>query len=34
VNTAKQKKTMKIQVRAYDRAGNVRYASARTWYRR
>jgi hypothetical protein len=33
-NASKQKKTMKIQVRAYDRLGNVKYTSARTWYRR
>ncbi|MFI1992531.1 S8 family serine peptidase [Actinoplanes sp. NPDC020271] len=34
VNTAKQAKTMKIQIRAYDRLGNLRYTSARTWYRK
>ncbi|BCY04978.1 Ig-like domain-containing protein [Actinoplanes sp. L3-i22] len=34
VNTAKQSKTMKIQIRAYDKMGNVRYASTRTWYRK
>jgi subtilase family protein/Big-like domain-containing protein len=34
VNTAKQAKTMKVQVRAYDRVGNVRYTSTRTWYRK
>ena len=34
VNTAKVAKTMKVQVRAYDRLGNVRYTTARTWYRR
>jgi hypothetical protein len=34
VNTAKQKKTMKVQVRAYDKAGNLKSASTRTWYRR
>ena len=34
LNTAKQSKTMKIQIRAYDRAGNVKYTPSRTWYRR
>ena len=34
LNTAKQKKTMKVQVRAYDKLGNVKYTSARTWYRK
>ncbi|MEV6305776.1 S8 family serine peptidase [Actinoplanes sp. NPDC051861] len=34
VNTKKQKKTMKVQIRAYDRVGNVRYTTTRTWYRR
>ncbi|MCA2217411.1 Ig-like domain-containing protein [Jidongwangia harbinensis] len=34
LDTARQKKTMKVRVRAYDRAGNVRYTSSRTWYRR
>jgi len=34
VDTAKRKKTMKVQVRAYDRAGNVAYTTTRTWYRR
>ncbi|PRX16083.1 subtilisin family serine protease [Actinoplanes italicus] len=33
-NASKQKKTMKVQVRAYDRLGNVKYTSTRTWYRR
>jgi hypothetical protein len=34
VNASKQKKTMKVQVRAYDKLGNVKYTSTRTWYRR
>ncbi|WP_127544535.1 S8 family serine peptidase [Actinoplanes sp. OR16] len=34
VNTKKQKKTMKVRVRAYDKLGNVTYTSTRTWYRR
>ncbi len=34
VNTKKQKKTMKVQVRAYDKLGNVKYTSTRTWYRK
>ncbi|GIE91737.1 S8 family serine peptidase [Actinoplanes regularis] len=34
VNTARQAKTMKIQIRAYDKLGNVSYSSARTWYRK
>ncbi|MET8148361.1 S8 family serine peptidase [Actinoplanes sp. NPDC049668] len=34
VSTGKQKRTMKVQIRAYDRLGNVKYTSARTWYRR
>lgn len=34
VNTGRQSKTMKVQVRAYDRVGNVKYTSSRTWYRR
>ncbi|WP_433792879.1 S8 family serine peptidase [Actinoplanes sp. CA-252034] len=29
-----QKKTMKIQVRAYDKLGNVKYTTTRTWYRK
>jgi hypothetical protein len=33
VNTAKYGKTMKVQVRAYDKAGNVAATSSRTWYR-
>lgn len=32
LNTSKQKKTMKVQVRAYDRVGNVKYTSTRIWY--
>ncbi|MFI7547960.1 S8 family serine peptidase [Actinoplanes sp. NPDC049599] len=34
VNTSKRKKTMKVQIRAYDRVGNVKYTGTRTWYRR
>jgi hypothetical protein len=34
VNATKQKKTMKVQVRAYDKLGNVKYTSIRTWYRK
>lgn len=34
VNTAKQKKTMTVQVRAYDKAGNAAYTSKRTWRRK
>ncbi|GLY07253.1 S8 family serine peptidase [Actinoplanes sp. NBRC 101535] len=34
VNVAKQKKTMKVQVRAYDKLGNVKSTSTRTWYRK
>ncbi|WP_328464126.1 Ig-like domain-containing protein [Actinoplanes sp. NBC_00393] len=34
VNTAKQKKTMKVQVRAYDKLGNVTWTTTRTWYRK
>ncbi|GAA2652116.1 S8 family serine peptidase [Paractinoplanes durhamensis] len=34
VNTGKVAKTMKVQVRAYDRLGNVRSTSTRTWYRK
>ncbi|MBB3099693.1 hypothetical protein FHR83_007402 [Actinoplanes campanulatus] len=33
-NASKQKKTMKVQVRAYDKLGNVKYTSTRTWYRK
>ncbi|GID96705.1 hypothetical protein Adi01nite_61170 [Amorphoplanes digitatis] len=33
VQTWKHGKAMTVQVRAYDRAGNVRYAPARKWYR-
>jgi hypothetical protein len=33
VNTAKVAKTMKVQIRAYDKLGNVITTSARTWYR-
>jgi hypothetical protein len=33
VNTSKQKKTMTVRVRAYDKLGNVTYTSTRTWYR-
>jgi hypothetical protein len=33
VNTKKQKKTMKVRVRAYDKLGNVAYTSTRTWRR-
>ncbi|MEU8659713.1 Ig-like domain-containing protein [Actinoplanes philippinensis] len=33
-NASKQKKTMKVRVRAYDKLGNVEYTSTRTWYRR
>ena len=34
VNTAKLAKTMRVQIRAYDRLGNVRYAPGRIWYRK
>ena len=34
VNTRKQKKTMKVRVRAYDKAGNVTWTTTRTWYRK
>ncbi|MBG0560501.1 Ig-like domain-containing protein [Actinoplanes aureus] len=34
VNTAKRKKRMKVQVRAYDKLGNVTYTTIRTWYRK
>jgi hypothetical protein len=30
---ASQKKTMKVRVRAYDKAGNVAYVTTRTYYR-
>jgi subtilisin family serine protease len=30
---ASQKKTMKVRIRAYDKAGNVRYTTIRTYYR-
>ncbi|HWS31865.1 MAG TPA: S8 family serine peptidase [Actinoplanes sp.] len=30
---ASQKKTMKVRVRAYDKAGNVKYTAIRTYYR-
>jgi hypothetical protein len=33
-HASKQKKTMKVQVRAYDKLGNVKYTSSRTWYRK
>jgi hypothetical protein len=33
VNAGKWKKTMKVQVRAYDKVGNVKYTAGRTWYR-
>ncbi|GIF43792.1 S8 family serine peptidase [Actinoplanes xinjiangensis] len=33
-NASKSAKAMKVQVRAYDRLGNVRYTSTRTWYRK
>ncbi|WP_433828100.1 Ig-like domain-containing protein [Actinoplanes sp. CA-015351] len=34
VNTKKYGKTIKIQLRAYDKAGNVTTTSIRTWYRK
>ncbi|WP_412741121.1 S8 family serine peptidase [Krasilnikovia sp. MM14-A1259] len=34
VNTATQKKTMKVQVRAYDKLGNMKSSTTRTWYRK
>jgi hypothetical protein len=34
VNTKKTARTMKVQVRAYDKLGNVRSTSTRVWYRR
>ncbi|WP_433793112.1 Ig-like domain-containing protein [Actinoplanes sp. CA-252034] len=33
INTKKYGKKIKFQVRAYDRAGNARITTARTWYR-
>lgn len=33
VPTWKYGSTMRVQLRAYDRVGNVRYTTARTWYR-
>ena len=33
VATGAYGRTLSVRVRAYDRAGNVRYAPARTWYR-
>jgi hypothetical protein len=33
VNTRKYGKKFKVQLRAYDRAGNARITTARTWYR-
>ncbi|BBH65517.1 hypothetical protein ACTI_22020 [Actinoplanes sp. OR16] len=33
VNTKKQKKKMKVRVRAYDKLGNVTYTATRTWTR-
>lgn len=33
INTAKYGKKIKMQLRAYDRAGNVAYTTARTWHR-
>jgi hypothetical protein len=32
-SASKQKRTMKVQVRAYDRLGNARWTTTRTWYR-
>ncbi|MFF0377551.1 S8 family serine peptidase [Actinoplanes missouriensis] len=34
VNTKKQKKSMQVRVRAYDKLGNVTYTTTRTWYRK
>lgn len=34
INTARQPRRMLVKLRAYDRAGNVRYTTTRTWYRR
>ncbi|BEL08434.1 hypothetical protein Q0Z83_066250 [Actinoplanes sichuanensis] len=34
VDTRRQKKTMKVQIRVYDKAGNNRTTPIRTWYRR
>ncbi|MEU4214065.1 Ig-like domain-containing protein [Actinoplanes sp. NPDC026623] len=31
--TTSQKKTIKVQVRAYDKLGNVKYTTTRTWTR-
>jgi hypothetical protein len=31
--TKAPKKTMKVQVRAYDKLGNVKYTTTRTWKR-
>jgi hypothetical protein len=33
INTRKHGKKIKVQLRAYDRAGNVRVTTTRTWYR-
>ncbi|WP_305787380.1 S8 family serine peptidase [Symbioplanes lichenis] len=33
VNTKNRAKTLKVQVRAYDKLGNVRYTASRTWTR-
>jgi thermitase len=33
VDTARYGSSLKVQVRAFDRAGNVRYSPTRTWYR-
>ncbi len=32
-NSSKQRKTMRVQIRAYDKLGNVTLTSNRTWYR-
>jgi hypothetical protein len=32
-SAGKQKKTMKVQIRAYDKLGNVAWTGTRTWYR-
>jgi hypothetical protein len=34
LNTRKQKRTMKIRIRAYDKLGNLAYTSVRTWHRK
>ncbi|MEU7903741.1 S8 family serine peptidase [Actinoplanes sp. NPDC049118] len=34
IDSKTQPKTMKVTVRAYDKLGNVKYTSERTWYRR